>query len=130
MAMAGSGARRPVGPEAGRWTPARPKPGAAGGLVHDSCARRAELAILRIQGIPGILGTPGLQGERSLFFRISLRIFRTLCAGQGASGDTKLQTGFPFLVITNALRLQAHNIASVVYLYPRLSKLIVLSGFA
>lgn len=38
------------------------------GLVHDSCARRAELAILRIQGIPGILGTPGLQGESPLVF--------------------------------------------------------------
>lgn len=46
----------------------RAKTGRSQGWVHDSGARRAEPATLRIQGIPGILATPGLQRGRLLVF--------------------------------------------------------------
>ena len=46
----------------------RAKTGRSRGLVHDSCARRAEPASLRIQEIPRALAMPGLQRGRLLVF--------------------------------------------------------------
>lgn len=80
----------------------RAKTGRSQGLVHDSCARRAEPASLRIQENPEAPATPDLQrGSLLVFSDLFANFFRTPCACHGASGGTSLQAGLPFLVITN-----------------------------